>query len=465
MLIKVIFGSYRVVLERRRIMDRITEYKGYWGNSYKRIRGNLLYEVMVAGITKRHNDFLYMMVMGTNGKVYFDTYKYLNEELGDEGFSKRELALRALKLLYSYIELFNTEIRYLDVDDKKKFITFLQGGQGIGQYISYDFMTVRKNDTVNSYLGVYRKFFRYLGIKGNVFEEQSGIKKIIGSGSAFNSKANAIEVHKYSMNLKEVKTTIVPKYIKYTEYSELMNLIEDKYTLREKIIVKLMYEYGLRIGEVLGLTLEDIQGEHITKQKGRCRLILRNRFTDKPWQYAKGCLKIISRNNYTNEIYNIEGGGFQIINISSKTFNLIQEYIDETTSPFSLSDKAYKNYLEKNIADKVSEMDIDRNAYVFLSKNYTPIAGGAWNRIMKNIFQQVGIQIDRGKKTDNLNHRFRHGFAMFKVLHEGFDEIKLAYVMRHSNTNSVSAYFNPTEDDLIVFASKQDKLTKRGLRL
>ena len=39
---------------------------------------------------------------------------------------------------------------------------------------------------------------------------------------------------------------------------------------------------------------------------------------------------------------------------------------------------------------------------------------------------------------------------MFKVLHEGFDEIKLAYVMRHSNTNSVSAYFNPTEDDLIV---------------
>lgn len=46
-----------------------------------------------------------------------------------------------------------------------------------------------------------------------------------------------------------------------------MSLIEDKYTLREKIIVKLMYEYGLRIGEVLGLTLEDIQGDYITKQK------------------------------------------------------------------------------------------------------------------------------------------------------------------------------------------------------
>ncbi|MBJ8054424.1 site-specific integrase [Bacillus cereus] len=446
-------------------MDKILEYKGYFGNRYKRIRGNRSHEVMIAGITKIYNDFTYMMVIGTNGKVYFETYKYLNGELENEGFSKRELALRALKLLYSYIELFNTEIRYLDVDDKNKIITFLQGGQGIGQYISYDFKTVRKNDTVNSYFGVYRSFFRYLGIKGSVFEETSGIKKIIGSGSAFHSKVNAIEVQKYSMNLKEVKTKLVPKYIKYSEYSDVLRLIEDEYTLREKIIVKLMYEYGLRIGEVLGLTLEDIQGEDITKQKGNCRLILRNRFTDNHWQYAKGCLKVISRDNYNNEMYHTEGGGFQTINISSTTFDLIQEYIDETTSSFSMSDKAYQNYSEKNIADKVSQIDIDRNAYVFLSKNYTPISGGAWNMIMKKIFQEVGLKIDRGKKTDNLNHRFRHGFAMFKVLHEGFDEIKLAYVMRHSNTSSVKTYFNPTEDDLIDFAIKQDELTKRGLKL
>lgn len=60
------------------------------------------------------------------------------------------------------------------MDDKKKFVTFLQGGQGIGQYISYDFMTVRKNDTVNSYLGVYRKFFRYLGIKATYLKNKVG---------------------------------------------------------------------------------------------------------------------------------------------------------------------------------------------------------------------------------------------------------------------------------------------------
>lgn len=446
-------------------MDKIIEYKGYFGVKYKRIRGNRQYEVIVAGIKKEYNDFTYMMVIGTNGKVYYETYKYLNDEIGNEGFSKRELALRAIKLLYSYMELFNTEIRYLNVNDKNKIIAFLQGGQAIGRNILYELNTVRKNETVNNYLGVYRSFCSYIGIKDSIFAKVSGTQKIIGSGSPFNSKFNAIEVQTYSMNLKKIETKVVPKYIKFEEYKRILKLIEDKYTIREKIIVKLMYEYGLRIGEVLGLTLEDIQGDNVTKKKGKCRLIIRNRFTDKPWKYAKGCMKVTTRDIYNNDNYHEEGTGFQIVNILPETFDLIQEYIDETTSPFSMSDKAYENYFEKNVADKVSQIDIDRNAYVFLSKNYTPISGGSWNKIMKKIFQEVELKIDRGKKTDSLNHRFRHGFAMFKLLHEGFDELKLAHVMRHSNTSSVKIYFNPTEDDLIEFAIKQNELTKRSFNL
>lgn len=446
-------------------MDTIIESKGYFGIKYKRIRGNQTYEVMVAGITKEYNDFTYMMVIGTNGRDYYEAYKYLNEELGSEAFSKRELALRALKFLYSYIELFNTEIRYLDVDDKNKIKAFLLGGQGIGKYITYDFKTVRKSNTINNYFSVYRSFFRFIGINDSIFQELSGTKKIIYSGSAVNSKVNTLEIQKYSMNIQKLNRKVVPKYISYSEYEKIVKLIEDKYTLREKIIVKLMYEYGLRIGEVLGLTLEDIQGENITKQKGKFRLILRNRFTDRPWQYAKGCMKITSRNAYKNAGYYDEGDGYQVVPISQTTFDLIQGYIDQATSPFSMSDKAYENYSNKNRADKVSNIDIDINAYIFVSKNYTPISGGAWNSIVKKIFQEVGIEIDRGKKTDNLNHRFRHGFAMFKVLQEGFDELKVAHVMRHSSTSSVKTYFNPTEDDLIDFAIKQDVLTKRGLNL
>lgn len=446
-------------------VESIVEYNGHFGIKYKWFKENFIHEVMVVGIKKEYKDFTYMLIIGTNGKAYFEAYKYLNDELREEGYSRREQALRALKFLYSYIELVNTDIKYLDSADINKIRTFLKGGKGTGRYVTYDFKSVRANITVNSYFGVYRSFFRYLGLKDNIFEQSKGTKIIKERGSAFNSKITSVEVQSYSINLKRVESKVVPKYIRYSEYEDIIKLIDDKFSLREKVIVKLMYEYGLRIGEVLGLTLEDIQGEDITNQKGKYRLILRNRFTDEPWQNAKGCLKVKSRDDYNSEEYYKVGNGFQIINIKSDMYELIQEYIDEVTSPFSMSEKTFENYSVRNIADKVSQVEIDRIAYVFISKNYTPITGGAWNKIMKSIFQDVGLEIDKGKRKDNLNHRFRHGFAMYKVLHEGYDELRLADALRHSNTSSVKKYFNPTEDDLIDFAIKQDALTKKGLNL
>lgn len=446
-------------------METIVEYKGHFGIKYKWIRENHSHEVMVVGMKKEYKDFTYMIIIGTNGKAYFEAYKYLNDKLRDESYSKREQALRALKLLYSYIELFNTDIKYLDEADINKIRAFLKGGKDIGRYIAYDFKTVRMNETVNSYFGVYRSYLRYLGLKDNIFEQSNGTKIITERGSAFNSNTTSVEVQSYSINLKSSESKVVPKYIRYSEYEDIIKLIEDKYSLREKVIVKLMYEYGLRIGEVLGLTLEDIQGEDITNQEGKYRLILRNRFTDEPWQNAKGCLKVTSRDKYNDEEYYKVGNGFQIINIKSDMFDLIQEYVDEVTSPFSMTEKTYENYSGKNIADKVSQVEIDSNAYVFISKNYTPITVGAWNTIMKSIFKEVGLEIDKGKRKDNLNHRFRHGYAMYKVLYEGYKELQLANALRHANTMSVKKYFNPTEDDLNDFAIKQDELTKRGLNL
>lgn len=446
-------------------MEKIVEYKGRFGIKYKRIRDSHSHEVIVVGMKKEYKDFTYMLIVGTNGKAYFAAYKYLNDELSEEGYSKREQALRALKFLYSYTELFNTDIKYLDNADINKIRAFLKGGKGEGQYITYNYETVRTNETVNIYFGVYRDFLRYLGVKDNIFEQSNGTKIIAERGSAFNSKTTSLEVQSYSINLKSSESKDVPKYIRYSEYEDIITLIDDKYSLREKVIVKLMYEYGLRIGEVLGLTLEDIQGEDITKEKGKYRLILRNRFTDEQWQNAKGCLNVTSRNQYNNPEYHKKGNGFQIIRIKSDMFDLIQEYIDEVTSPFSMSEKTYENYSVRNLADKVSHVELDNNAYVFISKNYTPITGGAWNKIMKSIFQDVGLEVDKGKRKDNLNHRFRHGYAMYKVLHEGYDVLRLADALRHSNTNSVKKYFNPTEDDLDDLAIKQDELTKKGLNL
>jgi len=59
----------------------------------------------------------------------------------------------------------------------------------------------------------------------------------------------------------------------------------------------------------------------------------------------------------------------------------------------------------------------------------------------------VGIGIDKQVKKHNLNHRFRHGFAMYQIKHMGRNELELMRLMRHSSIKSVEVYFKPTIKD------------------
>ena len=64
------------------------------------------------------------------------------------------------------------------------------------------------------------------------------------------------------VNLRHIryafKNVMMPMYFKENEYNEIINIIKQKYTVREHLIIHLMYNFGLRIGEVLGLTSEDL---------------------------------------------------------------------------------------------------------------------------------------------------------------------------------------------------------------
>lgn len=67
-----------------------------------------------------------------------------------------------------------------------------------------------------------------------------------------------------------------------------------------------MYENGLRIGEVLGLTREDVALEEDVNGNQIPVLYLRNRLTDKAFQNAKSCMKVHSKQTYRSKDYNTE---------------------------------------------------------------------------------------------------------------------------------------------------------------
>lgn len=113
--------------------------------------------------------------------------------------------------------------------------------------------------------------------------------------------------------------------------------------------------------------------------------------------------------------------------------------------------KNRKDYFKYTVADRIdTEKDYDDiNYYIFLNKWNRPLSQTTWNDVCRQLFSEVGIPLDKGKKEKNLNHRFRHGFAMFNVQYLHCNELELGDRLRDSSPSAVACYFKPTVQDQI----------------
>lgn len=214
--------------------------------------------------------------------------------------------------------------------------------------------------------------------------------------------------------------------------------------MQEECIVRLMYQHGLRLGEVLGLTNDDLMEEKINDCWVSVAYI-KNRVSDKPYQKAKTCMNVIDKKQYRTKDY--QEYGFQKVILDQGLYDLLNEYIYEA---HNCTGKDWaKIYAEKSLADRVrkDEPFEEENRYIFISCYGRPLRADSWNRKLRGIFEEAGIGIDKEVRKHNLNHRFRHGFAMYQVKHMGRNELELMYLMRHSSLKSVEAYFKPTLKD------------------
>lgn len=392
---------------------------------------------IIKSIVKK-DDFEYILVYDKKMNVIRGVYSYLNIELRDLAFNSRDSIATALKLFYSFIEIFNFDINELDYKCIVAFKEFLYGVSRKGRNYEFELITLRSINTVNKYLAVCRNYLNYLGIKNEVLNEKRILRVEKGNeGLLGHTRKKTYE--KYTIHDKaNLNKRTVPMYIKKSEFHAILNSIENKYSIREEIIVRLMYENGMRIGEVLGLTLEDIQEKNI---------IIRNRLSDKADQSAKTCFKVKSEQDYLHSTYDTWSIGYHIIKPTLYLMDKIYEYIDITHG--RMSKKNRKNYIENAKADKTTkdEMLEGDNYYLFLNKDRKPLRAVGWNKILRKIFEEVGLIIDKNVKVHNLNHRFRHGFAM-KRIKEGASAVEVASDLRHTGISSVMCYFRPTEEEV-----------------
>lgn len=423
---------------------------------------SLLKTVNITSATRPRGARDYIVLYDSNMNPIVDAFEFLNYELLTASDNSKYQAVTALRLLYSFLELFNLNIDNLTDLDIKNLKHFLRGISPEGSFISIDLDTERINDTINTYLSVYRKYTLFLGLEDSVLNK---IQPIFNKVFIANSEVT-IKSERYLHNEKSIKRKVVPKYISLNEYKKILEYIDANYTLREKCIVRLMFEGGLRIGEVLGLTAEDIQIKECLDTRTNTYfeagvIYFRNRVTDKKYQLAKRRKIVKNRRAYSTKAYKDD---VTKAFISVDLVNMINDYINEAHDSYNrksdvskeLFDKNYKKYTETDIVDPSANIDddgfniLEENYYVFINSLGKPINISSWNQILREIFEKCNLKLDKNIKRHNLNHRFRHGYAMFLVQYKKIKIEDLMKLMRHTSILSTQIYYNPTDDDIAI---------------
>lgn len=419
--------------------------KGQQSTFVKRIldnNGNIVSErkVTIPLFQQEKDKYIYFILYSDHMKVISEVYEYLNFEMRESPLTSRSKAAFALRLLYCFLSLSGIRVNQLSPTEFKELLYFLRGISSNPK--QYSMKTQRSAATVNGYLSVYRSFFASQHIPCDaLFKSHS----VVSESPIEGNFASRVERKRYNNNLRSMRPNedTVPKYIGPDDFRKLYKLALDKKDTEAVILMHLMYGYGLRLGECLGLCLEDIQETHDNGHLVPV-LILRNRISDQRFQFAKGLMHVSDSTQYKSHDYQLSRWKIII------TYELYEELLDFIEVTHALAMENYTSNYEAGIADIVSLKNIpENNHYVFLNRYGRVLSDQTWNSKLRSYFTEADISIDYDIRDNNLSHRFRHGFAMFhaRFSEHPVDALTLSKLMRHKSISSTMVYYNPTPED------------------
>lgn len=389
----------------------------------------LVKTVMYQIHTKKINGVTYFLIYDYDMKPDEDAFKYINlyhRNIQKSDNTRKKIA-NSLTVFMAFCELFSLKPNKMDERDVSSFESFLLGRSATSYGLTVVLSSGRSAQTVTLIMNNINAFMKYKRFKNH---ELFKVSRILRSA-----------VKKYKQEL--------PKFITPEEFEQIIGCIHkstksEEHKLKMECMYRLMYEYGLRVGEVLGLTFEDIiPPSEMTKNA--CIIIIRNRLSDSSCQKAKTCMNIISKDDYFSPDYmQSKGYGYQTVVIDNELLNMISEYIN-------MSEERMESYpsFDKCRADSVTSK-FENNRYIFLNDN----SASCQNYVMlknetREIFRECGIGTDLDVRTSNLLHRFRHGFVMKLLYIDKIPANEVIKYTRHASVESLAPYDNPTDEYLI----------------
>ncbi len=264
------------------------------------------------------------------------------------------------------------------MDTFTSFSSFLQISKKSHTVIHVD-EPVRAATTINRIMSTIYNYYRYLSHNG-ICKMPSIFITHTTHQRNFLSEIVRSKVKSYNLFvLKTPKTEI--KYITREQYEVLLNAC---CSLRDKIILALLFEAGMRSGEVCGLYIEDL------------------------WEIDHGIVHIVAREGNVNKsrVKNYANG---TVLLPSYVTDMIIEYVTNKT---------------------------DKSEYLFTART--------GRSITKNNIAQIFISLKNRTGIKAHAHMLRHGFAVEKI-EEGWELHQVQSYLRHSNPASTTVYAEFTD--------------------
>jgi len=165
----------------------------------------------------------------------------------------------ALKLFFEFLEQKNADYRDIGIDDVAEFVRWLQNPYRDIKVSSILPIKERKASSINGYLNKVFGFYDYLmrhedytvdlseRLKRQVLASRGGFKGFLHH--TLKNKTKSISI----LKLKQPR-----EKLKVLSPEQVQTLVDACRNTRDKFLLALLYETGMRIGEALSLQLSDI---------------------------------------------------------------------------------------------------------------------------------------------------------------------------------------------------------------
>ncbi|WP_141994790.1 tyrosine-type recombinase/integrase [Bacillus sp. B4EP4a] len=352
-------------------------------------------EVLIENQTKRY------MLLDHNGFPVLPVLKYIKYlDTTGKSSNTQKTYCYSLKQYFTYLEETNKDYKYIRLEDLVEFVAWLSSPYKSKNVTSLKPIKAKKTEktinlTVTAVTNLYDYLYRNEELQNDMVEK---LMKQIFTGGRSRYKSFLHHVNRDKPSVRNVLKLKEPrKRVEILTKEQVQKVIEATTNIRDTFLIQVLFETGLRIGEVLSLFMEDFKFDH---QKGhRIRLVDRGELENG----AK--LKTGER-----EIF-----------VSQALMNLYDDYLYEV----------------------LDELDLDTN-FVFVKlrgKNVgKPMGNWDVDALFKRLRKKTGISIHP--------HLFRHTHAT--MYYQKTKDIKQVQErLGHSQIQTtMNLYLHPSEEDI-----------------